>query len=44
MRKKRHVSVYDTAGTISESEVEYALKVSTRFHERARNLLSSKAP
>jgi len=44
MRKKRHVSVYDTAGTISESEAEYALKVSSRFHERAKNLLSSKGP
>ncbi len=42
MRKKRHISVYDIAGTISEGEVEHALKVSTLFHERAKNILASK--
>lgn len=38
MRKKRHVSVYDTAGAISQSEMRHALKVADEFHEKVRNL------
>ncbi len=39
IRKKRHVSVYDTAGTISRIEMEHALKVAAEFYEKVRVIL-----
>ncbi len=41
IRKKRHISVYDTAGAISQSEMQHALKVASELYEKARSLLEA---
>ncbi len=33
MRRKRHIAVYDTSGTISKTEAENALKRAQQFYE-----------
>ncbi len=41
MRRKRSVAIYDTAGSVTRSEVEFAIDTATKFLEVAKKRLSA---
>ncbi len=40
MRRKRHVTIYDISGGVSDSEVEHALEAAEQFLDRVRTIFS----
>ncbi len=40
MRRKRHVSIYDTVGSISKKEAEYAINQAEHLHQKIKTMLN----